>query len=111
MGFFLAFILCIGLVAELLSLYAGMKKIEFQYRPKKEVAEQGEEIPISIEVSNTGLMPVSYLMSKAHFPMAARLPEHVTVEKDQFQQTVNMVFRIWLRQKRCRTVNISIEKQ
>lgn len=111
MGFFLAFILCVGLLAELLSLYAGMKKIRFQYRPKKEQAEQGEEIPVSIEVSNTGMMPVSYLMSKSHFPKAAQLPKNVTVEEDQFQQTVNMVFRMWGRQKRSRTVNISIEKR
>lgn len=111
MVFFLAFLICMGIVAELLSLRAGLKRIRFQYRPEKEQAEQGEEIPVSVQVTNTGLMPISYLMIKAHFPMSAQLPEGVEVEKDQFQQTANLVFRLWGRQARRRKVSVRIEKR
>lgn len=111
MTFFLAFLICAGVLAELLSLRAGLKRISFQYRPQKELAEQGEQIPVSLEVKNAGIMPVSYLMVKAHVPFASQIPEDIASEKEQFQQTANSVFRLWGREARRRTVPITIEKR
>ena len=111
MTFFLAFLLCAGVLAELLSLRAGLKRISFDYRPDKELAEQGEQIPVCMEVKNTGILPVSYLLVKAHVPFAARIPEDIPSEKEQFQQTANSVFRMWGKEGRRRTVPITIEKR
>ena len=111
MTFFLAFLICAGVLAELLSLRAGLKRISFCYSPKKAEAEQGEQIPVSLEVKNTGSMPVSYLQVKAHMPFAAELPQDAVIEREQFQQTVNTIFRLWGREGRTRTVPISIEKR
>jgi len=111
MVFFLAFLLCMGIVAELLSLRAGLKGIKFRYGPEKEQAEQGETIPVCVEIKNTGWMPVAYLLTKANFPMSAKFSAGVTVTREQFQQTADLVFRLWGRQCRRRTVTVSIEKR
>lgn len=111
MVFALLFLLCMGIAAELFSLHKGLKRIKFQYKPGKDQAEQGEEIPVTVEVDNTGLLPVSYLLAKTHFPIAAQLPEDVIHEKDLLQLTVDMVFRLWGRQGKRRTLTLCIEKR
>lgn len=111
MVFVLLFLLCMGMIAEFISLHKGVKQIKFQYKPGKDLLEQGEEIPVAIEASNTGLLPAGYVLAKAHFPIAAQIPEGVVVERDQFQQTVNMVFRLWGRQSRRRNVSVRIDKR
>lgn len=111
MVFVLLFLLCMGIIAEFISLHKGVKRIKFQYKPEKDQVEQGDEIPVTIEASNTGWMPVSYVLTKACFPMAAQFSEGVVVEHDQFQQTANLVFRFWGMQSRRRRVNVRIEKR
>ena len=111
MTFFLWFLLAMGVIAELMSLYVGIKRIRFQYSPKKEAVEQGEVVPVCVEVKNIGWMPISYLLVKAHFPVAAQLPEQAVVEKDQFHQTADLQFHLWGKEAKKRTVPIRLEKR
>lgn len=111
MTVFLVFLVLLAIGLELLSLQTGLKHVRFDYEPQVFQAEPGEEIPVCLQVTNTGAMPITDLRVEVTFPVSARFETGTLVQEFRDKTVVAASFRLWGRQKTSRTISIRIDKR
>lgn len=107
----LAVLLIVGAALELYSFLDGVKHIAFSCKPDADHVESDEEVLVRAEMVNTGRLPITYAKASIICPIAAKFPQGITPNKEQFTQTVDTTYRLWGHQKVTKTVSVSFEKR
>ena len=111
MAIFLGFLVLLAVGVEVYALLNGLKHVRFDYEPQVLQSEPGEEIPVHLQVSNVGIMPITNLRVEVSFPPCTQFEAGMPVTENRLKKTVTVRFRLWGRQRITKTVPIRIEKR
>ena len=111
MIFFLLMMVLLSVAWELYSLFDGLSHINFPYQPKTLRSEPGEPFPVEIRVSNTGVLPITYLHVQIPLPINVHLPRHALLEYLQGEETLDEKFSLWGKKDIVRKGEWSVQRR
>lgn len=108
---FLFVLLVLGIGLELLALWEGLKHTDFTYSLTQSRMEPGQELALTVEVTNQSPVPIGYLRADVACPLRAQIPEELVIRTERFHKIMRLTFRLWGRQKLTRTVPLRISQR
>ena len=92
MTVFLGFLVLVAIGLELVALFDGLKHVRFDCDIAKQQAEPGEEIPVHVRVTNTGIFPITDLRTQVYFPVHTQFEADAHVQENRLNKTLLLPF-------------------
>ena len=111
MVIFLIVILLLAALLEYLSLRVGLSCVDADFVLSKMRTEPDEPVELTVQIGNTGRLPITYGAYSLSFPLSASLPDGIDLRNERDHIAVRDVFRLWGRRSVARSLRFSLARR